>query len=116
MRSQVSRRPTTNLACYTTDMMHLASVRLDHDDIVEREGFPFDVPVVRSLEVLEFETEVTLLVGENGSGKSTLLEAIALAARLPAVGSDRLEADATLAAVRPLADYLRLSWHRRTHK
>ena len=30
---------------------------------------------------------VTFLVGENGSGKSTLLEGIALAARLPTVGS-----------------------------
>lgn len=97
-------------------MIHLATVRLDQDDIIEQEGFPFDVPIVRSLESLDFPSEVTFLVGENGSGKSTLLEAIAIATRLPAVGSDRLEVDATLEAVRPLASYLRLSWQRRTHK
>jgi predicted ATPase len=97
-------------------MIHLAAIRVDQDDLGEQRGFPFDVPIVRSLESLEFPSEVTFLVGENGSGKSTLLEAIAIAARLPAVGSDRLESDTTLEAVRPLADYLRLSWQRRTHK
>src|SRR5207248_629954 len=97
-------------------MIHLASVRLDQDDVAEEQGFPFDVPIVRSLETLDFTSEVTLLVGENGSGKSTLLEAIAIATRLPAVGSDRLDADSTLEAVRPLANYLRLSWNRRTHR
>ena len=97
-------------------MIHLASLGLDQDDLAEKEGFPFDVPIVRSLESLEFPSEVTFLVGENGSGKSTLLEAIALATRLPAVGSDRLEADATLEAIRPLANYLRLSWQKRTHR
>ncbi len=97
-------------------MIHLASLRLDQEDLAEREGFPFDVPIVRSLESLDFPSEVTFLVGENGSGKSTLLEAIALATRLPAVGSDRLEVDATLEAIRPLADYLRLSWRKRTHR
>ncbi|MEA2576296.1 MAG: hypothetical protein QOH93_3594 [Chloroflexia bacterium] len=97
-------------------MIHLARVRLEQDDIEDQKGFPFDVPIVRSLESLDFSSEVTFLVGENGSGKSTLLEAIAMATRLPAVGSDRLEADATLEAIRPLAGYLRLSWQRRTHK
>ena len=43
-------------------------------------GFPFDVPVVRSLESLELSPGVNFFVGENGSGKSTLLEAVALAA------------------------------------
>ena len=97
-------------------MIHLARIRLDQDDLADQEGFPFDLPIVRSLEALDFSSEVTFLVGENGSGKSTLLEAIAIAARLPAVGSDRLEADSTLEAVRPLADYLRLSWQKRTHR
>jgi predicted ATPase len=97
-------------------MIHLAGIRIDRDDLGEQTGFPFDVPIVRSLESLDFPSEVTFLVGENGSGKSTLLEAIALATRLPAVGSERLEADATLEAVRPLANYMRLSWNRRTHR
>jgi predicted ATPase len=77
-------------------------------------GFPFSVPVIRALETLALDGAVTFFVGENGSGKSTLLEAIAAAARLPAVGSADLDADASLAAQRTLADALRLVWSRRT--
>jgi len=78
--------------------------------------FPFSVPVVRTLQSLELPTAVTFFVGENGSGKSTLLEGIAAAVGLPTVGSDAVRDDATLAAQRALADRLRLSWSRRTHK
>ncbi|WP_372393549.1 AAA family ATPase [Xanthomonas sp. NCPPB 3582] len=41
--------------------------------------YPFSLPVVRHLGVLELHPKVTFIVGENGSGKSTLLEAIAVA-------------------------------------
>ena len=79
-------------------------------------GFPFDVPVVRSLETLELGTGVTFFVGENGSGKSTLLEAVALAAELPTVGSEETRDDATLAAQRALAKHLTLSWTSRSKR
>jgi predicted ATPase len=78
--------------------------------------FPFSVPVVRDLDALAFPTPVTFFVGENGSGKSTLLEGIALAAGLPAVGSDDAARDATLGAQRELAHALKLVWSRRTHR
>jgi predicted ATPase len=79
-------------------------------------GFPFDVPLVRSLETLELSPGVTFFVGENGSGKSTLLEAIALAAELPTVGSDETRDDATLAAQRALAKHLTMSWTNRSKR
>jgi predicted ATPase len=79
-------------------------------------AFPFTVPAIRSLETLPLPGPVTFFVGENGSGKSTLLEAIAAAARLPAVGSADLDADATLGAQRSLGDALRLVWSRRTSR
>jgi predicted ATPase len=41
--------------------------------------YPFDLPVIRSLDRLQFHQDVTFIVGENGSGKSTLLEGIATA-------------------------------------
>ena len=82
--------------------------------IPDPEAFPFSVPVIRTLEPLSLDSRVTFFVGENGSGKSTLLEAIASAARLPAVGSADLDADATLASQRELAEALRLVWSRRT--
>jgi predicted ATPase len=68
------------------------------------------VPAIATLERLELTTPVTLFVGENGTGKSTLLEALAIAAKLPAVGAAGPAADPTLAAQRRLADRLRLSW------
>ena len=80
------------------------------------ERFPFTVPTIRSLEALELPGPVTFFVGENGSGKSTLLEAIAAAAKLPAVGSDDVQSDGTLAAQRALGDALRLVWSRRTSR
>jgi predicted ATPase len=79
-------------------------------------GFPFNVPAIHALPRLEFVAPVSCFVGENGSGKSTLLEAIALAARLPAVGSAELDRDETLAQQRLLAGALRLAWHRRVHR
>jgi predicted ATPase len=78
--------------------------------------FPFSVPVIRALDVLRLDSPVTFFVGENGSGKSTLLEGIAAAARLPAVGSADVDADATLGAQRLLAKALRLVWSRRTSR
>ncbi len=78
--------------------------------------FPFSVPVIRTLETLAFSTSVTFFAGENGSGKSTLLEGIATAARLPAVGSSDMDADATLAAQRELGQALRLTWTRKTSR
>jgi predicted ATPase len=79
-------------------------------------GFPFDVPVVRTLETMELSTPVTFFVGENGSGKSTLLEAMALAAELPTVGSDETPVDATLASQRALAKHLTMSWTSRSKR
>ena len=76
--------------------------------------FPFSVPVIRSLQTLTFHGPVTFFVGENGSGKSTVLEGIAAAARLPAIGSADVDADATLDAQRELARALRLVWSRKT--
>lgn len=79
-------------------------------------GFPFSVPAIRSLGSLDLDAPVTFFVGENGSGKSTLMEAIAIAARLPTVGSAQPEHDRTLDAQRRLARALSLVWRRRTHR
>jgi predicted ATPase len=79
-------------------------------------AFPFSVQAIARLERLDFDSPVTLFVGENGSGKSTLLEALALAAELPAVGASRLSTDPTLAAQRDLSRRLRLTWRGRTRR
>src|SRR5438552_1910660 len=97
-------------------MIHLATVTLDKRRSAPELGFPFSVPIIKSLTELEFTSEITFLVGENGSGKSTLLEAIACAAGLPTVGTESVETDTTLADIRPLARQLKLSWNKRTHR
>ena len=51
--------------------------------------YPFTVPVVRNLDELVFESQVTFLIGENGSGKSTLIESLALACGFKAEGGSR---------------------------
>lgn len=76
--------------------------------------FPFTVPAIRTLPVLDLSAPVTFFVGENGSGKSTLLEGIAAACAVPTVGAEDVSRDDTLAAQRRLARALHLSWTRRT--
>ncbi|HQR06099.1 MAG TPA: AAA family ATPase [Gemmatales bacterium] len=40
--------------------------------------YPFNIPALRNLRMMEFHPHVTFFVGENGSGKSTLLEGLAV--------------------------------------
>jgi len=78
--------------------------------------FPFSVPAIATLSRLELTSPVSVLVGENGTGKSTFLEALAIATRLPAVGSSRLGHDPTLESQRRLARCFRLTWRGRSHR
>lgn len=55
----------------------LKRVWLEPENIREREDYPFSIPFIKSGFDLDFETAVTIIVGENGSGKSTILEGIA---------------------------------------
>ena len=75
--------------------------------------FPWTIPIVASLEALEFSTPVTFFVGENGSGKSTVLEGIAAGVQAIAVGSADLETDDSLTAAREFAAGFRFERRRR---
>lgn len=57
----------------------LRSIELKRNDIRSFSRYPYCLPVIKNLSVLEFHPKVTFIVGENGSGKSTILEAIATA-------------------------------------
>ena len=94
-------------------MVHLKKIKLNCPEIKE---FPFNIPVVRDLEQLEFISPVTILVGENGTGKSTLLEALAVSIGSIAIGGENIEFDETLKHVRKLADYIQLTWSIKTKK
>lgn len=79
-------------------------------------GYPFDLPLIRDFESVEFDRPVTFFIGENGSGKSTLMEAIATGIGLPTIGSEDIRRDPTLANVRKLGDTLRYSWKIKTRQ
>ena len=69
--------------------------------------YPFNLPVVRTLETLAFHPNVTFLVGENGSGKSTLIEALAVAWGFNAEGGSRDHQYSTRASHSPLHRFVR---------
>jgi predicted ATPase len=95
-------------------MIHLQSIGLK-PGASERSGFPFDLPLIKKLELIEFHSPVTFFVGENGSGKSTLLEAIGAGVKLATVGGDDVERDETLENARALGRQLKFSWVNKTH-
>ena len=56
--------------------MHLKKVILNPDKYPTRDHYPFNLDLFQKTRSINFDTPVTLFVGENGSGKSTLVEAI----------------------------------------
>ncbi len=97
-------------------MIYLKSITLREWDKRETAGFPFALNIVQTLNAVEFSSPVTFFVGENGSGKSTIMEALACAIGSVTVGSESVKTDPSLASVRKLSQYFRLSWLKRTHK
>ena len=97
-------------------MLHLKSITVREFSSQDKESFPFDLEIVKSLREIQFTAPVTFFVGENGSGKSTVMEAIACAVESITVGSESVKTDKTLAPVRKLAQYFRLAWTKRTRK
>ncbi len=95
-------------------MIHLREMVLSIP--AEKEGYPFDVPVVGALSKLVFSAPMMIFVGENGSGKSTIMEALAAAVGSIVVGSAGVEADETLKKILPLARAMKLVWNKRTHR
>jgi predicted ATPase len=87
--------------------LQFAELRPDKDRNFEE--YPFNLPVVRHLNRLQFHPAVTFVIGENGSGKSTLLEAIAVAWGFNAEGGSKNFGFETRATHSSLSEHLRLS-------
>ena len=68
---------------------YLRSVRIDPNRNPPGDEFPFTVPAIAHLGVLDFHERCTFLIGENGSGKSTLLEGLAVDMGLQAEGGSK---------------------------
>ncbi len=95
--------------------MILSTLRIRNYPEDKQDQFPWTLPLIKNLEELSFEKNISFFVGENGSGKSTLLEAIAAYTEVPLAGSYRLEDDESLAAANALADFLSLRFAEKTH-
>jgi predicted ATPase len=93
--------------------MHLLRVTLGKNTTTRRNGFPFNIPALESLDSIEFTSPVTFLVGENGSGKSSFIEALALASEAIAAGSAEVLEDESLEHIHALAEDLQLEWRTR---
>lgn len=96
-------------------MIYLSSVRLKKG-MQQKDNYPFNIPLIKNLNKIEFNTPVTFLVGENGTGKSTILEAIAANINHISIGENDIEKDKTLIPARELGKYIQVSWKLRTHK
>ena len=97
------------------NMIKLQSISLK-PGAKKQSGFPFNLPLIKNFDQIEFTSPVTFFVGENGSGKSTLLEAIAAGLNMVAVGGDDLELDRTLDHARALGRQLKFAWRQKTHR
>lgn len=91
----------------------LREVEFAWDGVADRTAYPFSIPALQNLGVLDVDAPVTFLVGENGSGKSTLVEAVAIAAGLNAEGGSRHLVFSQRATESPLHEHLVLRWSRR---
>jgi len=76
---------------------------------VDFDSYPYDIPAIREMGLLELHADVTFFVGENGSGKSTLLEGIALALGYSPEGGTRNFSLATAGSESSLHEVLRLA-------
>lgn len=90
--------------------MYLRSAALLRDTVPDFGRYPFSIPAIRSLDMLQFTRAVTFFVGENGSGKSTLLEAIAYQCGFNTAGGDRSSLYEVDAAGSALGEHIRLAW------
>jgi predicted ATPase len=93
----------------TRHPLFVREVALKRELVPSFDVYPFSVPVIRELDEVAFESQVTFLIGENGTGKSTLIEAIAVACGFNAEGGSKSFNFETLHSTSPLHEYLRVT-------
>jgi predicted ATPase len=94
---------------------YLKRVWLEPSRIIDREAYPFCLPLLKDDFELSFDRSITIIVGENGTGKSTLLEGIAVLAGYDEAGGGKgyMPVDHSIAIEvmgGKLSSVLRASW------
>ncbi|MCM8709451.1 AAA family ATPase [Clostridium sp. SYSU_GA19001] len=67
----------------------IKQIELDRKRVESFRRYPFSLPVIRGLSILDMHPKETFIVGENGTGKSTILEAVAVACGFNPEGGSR---------------------------
>jgi predicted ATPase len=88
---------------------YLQEVSIRPDAEIDFGIYPYNIPAVSEIGLLEFHPDVTFFVGENGSGKSTVLEGIALALGFSTEGGTKNFKVETTESVSSLHQVLRLA-------
>ena len=87
-------------------MIYLKGIRLNEEMDINKKVYPFNIPALKNFKELDFDSPVTILVGENGMGKSTLIEAIAVSMGLNPEGGSSGFHFSTKASHSSLFEYL----------
>ncbi|HEY8362403.1 MAG TPA: AAA family ATPase, partial [Tissierellaceae bacterium] len=86
----------------------IRQIELDRKRVESFEKYPFSLPVIRGLSILDLHPKVTFIVGENGTGKSTILEAVAAACGFNPEGGTRNFHFSSRASHSELYNYIRI--------
>lgn len=87
-------------------MLHLDKININTD---KTHPFPYNVPAIKYDKNLEFNKNVTFIVGDNGIGKSTLIESIAHKLNLPLIDKNKAYGSYGFSASITLEEYLELN-------
>ena len=79
-------RCSTSVVAVPLDDPFVRRARLERETVPSFASYPFSIPAISRLSLLDFSAPVTFLAGENGSGKSTLIEGLAVALGFNAEG------------------------------
>lgn len=55
-----------------------SGIKYDKETVVRDDIYPFNIPLINSLNELRFNKPVTFFIGENGGGKLTVIESVAV--------------------------------------
>lgn len=87
----------------------ITRIELLREKIDDTSVYPFSLPAIQWLDILDLDANVVFFVGENGTGKSTLLEAIAVQYGFNPEGGSKNFHFSTRDTHSSLSEYIRIS-------
>lgn len=88
--------------------LFIDKVKYEKEKISDIKKYPFNIPAIKNLDELNFDKNVTFLIGENGVGKSTFIEALAISLDLNPEGGTQNFMFKTSDTHSNLSDYFKI--------